>query len=66
MIIVRAGNDYSLIENNFEDKDVLEAWEYQEMLVNSGYEDVQWIHLPDMNYETYIKFYMKMFKGSFK
>jgi len=59
MIIVRSVTDSTAIENNFEDDRALEALEYQEMLESEGWTNVQWIHLPGVSFEAYIKSYMK-------
>lgn len=62
MIIVRAIEENTIVENNFEDKDAFDALEYKNMLEENGWTKTQWIHLPDLTFEQYIKNYLKELK----
>lgn len=59
MIIVRAKTATARVENNFEDEKADQAMEYHHQLKQDGWESVEWIHLPNLTYDEYIKRYME-------
>lgn len=66
MIIIRSQTGFSKIENNFNDEQAEQAFDYMQELEENGWTNVKWLHIPNLDYETYIKYWMSQVGGFFK